>query len=233
MSSGRTTQNATAMKPAALTHRVAVDIGGTFTDLAWYNGASAVIFEKVLSTSPHFAGGVHQSLAKAGIDMAHALHFVHGSTVAVNAVIQKTGARTALITTEGFQDVYEIGRANRPDTYNLFFEKPRPLVPATLRFGVRERMNAAGAVIRPLDLASAGRAIRKLRAAQVEAVAVCLLHAYANPAHEIALGKMLRRALPQVYVTLAHEILREYRAHLYRGSELLCWSRGEPLSQAD
>jgi len=202
------------MQPNTLTHRVAVDIGGTFTDLAWYDSASgAVTYEKVLSTSPHFADGVHQSLAKVGIDMAQALHFVHGSTVAVNAVIQKSGARTALITTEGFEDVYEIGRANRPDTFNLFFEKPAPLVPATLRFGVRERMNAGGAVVRPLDLASARRVIRKLLAAQVEAVAVCLLHAYANPAHEIALGKMLRRALPKVYVTLAHEILREYREY--------------------
>jgi N-methylhydantoinase A len=202
------------MKPVALTHRGAVDIGGTFTDLAWYDGTSrGVKFEKVLSTSPHFADGVHQSLAKAGVDMAQAAHFVHGSTVAVNAVIQKTGARTALITTEGFEDVYEIGRANRPDTYNLFFEKPRPLVPATLRFGVRERMNATGAVVRPLDLTSARRAIRKLRMAKVDAVAVCLLHAYANPAHEIALGEMLRRALPDVYVTLAHEILREYREY--------------------
>jgi N-methylhydantoinase A len=202
------------MKPVALAHRVAVDIGGTFTDLAWYDsGSGAVKFEKVLSTSPHFADGVHQSLAKAGVDVAQALHFVHGSTVAVNAVIQKTGARTALVTTEGFEDVYEIGRANRPDTYNLFFEKPRPLVPATLRFGVRERMNATGAVVRPLDLASARRAIRKLRAAKVDAVAVCLLHAYANPAHEIALGEMLRKALPDVYITLAHEILREYREY--------------------
>lgn len=214
MSSGRKVRNATAMKPDALMHRVAVDIGGTFTDLAWYNGASgAVTFEKVLSTAPHFADGVHHSLAKVGIEMAHTLHFVHGSTVAVNAVIQRTGARTALITTEGFEDVYEIGRANRPDTFNLFFEKPQPLVPATLRFGVRERMNVAGAVERPLDLASARRVIRNLKASQVEAVAVCLLHAYANPTHEIALGKMLRRALPQVYVTLAHEILREYREY--------------------
>jgi N-methylhydantoinase A len=202
------------MKSVALTHRVAVDIGGTFTDLAWYNGASgAVTFEKVLSTSPNFADGVHQSLTKANVDMARTLHFVHGSTIAVNAVIQKTGSRTALITTKGFEDVYEIGRANRPDTYNLFFEKPRPLVPATLRFGVRERMNSAGAVVTPLDLAGARRAIRKLVAAKVDAVAVCLLHAYANPTHEITLGKMLRRALPKAYITLAHEILREYREY--------------------
>ena len=193
-------------------HRVAVDIGGTFTDLAWYDATSdAVKFDKVLSTPPHFADGVHQALAKAKVVMAQALHFVHGSTVAVNAVIQKTGARTALVTTDGFTDVYEIGRANRPDTYNLFFQKPQPLVPATLRFGVRERMNAKGEVVRALDRASVRTVIRQLRVKKVDAVAVCLLHAYANPAHEIALGELLRAALPDAYITLSHEILREYR----------------------
>ena len=194
--------------------RVAVDIGGTFTDLAWYDKATnAVTFEKVLSTPPRFADGVHQILAKGGVDMEQVLHFVHGSTVAVNAVIQRQGARTALIATEGFSDIYEIGRANRPDTYNLFFEKPHLLIPATLRFGVRERMNAAGKVITPISLASVRAAIAKLRAAKVEAVAVCLLHSYANPAHEIAVGKLLRQLLPDAFVTLSHEILREYREY--------------------
>ena len=194
--------------------RVAVDIGGTFTDLAWYDKATnAVTFEKVLSTPPRFADGVHQILEKGGVDMEQVLHFVHGSTVAVNAVIQRQGARTALIATEGFSDIYEIGRANRPDTYNLFFEKPHLLVPATLRFGVRERMNAAGKVITPISLSSVRAAIAKLRAAKVEAVAVCLLHSYSNPAHEIAVGKLLRQLLPDAFVTLSHEILREYREY--------------------
>jgi N-methylhydantoinase A len=194
--------------------RVAVDIGGTFTDLAWHDPATnTVAFEKVLSTPPRFAEGVHQILAKGGVDMSEVLHFVHGSTVAVNAVIQKRGAKTGLIATEGFSDIYEIGRANRPDTYNLFFEKAPLLVPATLRFGVRERMDAAGNVVTPISAASVKAAIRKLRAAKVEAVAVCLLHSYANPAHEIAVGELLRKLMPKAFVTLSHEILREYREY--------------------
>ena len=196
------------------TQRVAVDIGGTFTDLAWHDRATNTVqFGKVLSTPPHFAEGVHRILAKGGVDMGEVLHFVHGSTVAVNAVIQRRGARTGLITTEGFTDIYEIGRANRPDTYNLFFEKPHLLVPATLRFGVRERIDPTGAVVTRLSIASVKAAIRKLRAAKVEAVAVCLLHSYANPAHEIAVGELLRKLMPDVFTTLSHEILREYREY--------------------
>lgn len=194
--------------------RVAVDIGGTFTDLAWYDETDGTLrFEKVLSTPPHFAEGVHRSLATAKVSIDRTRHFVHGSTVAVNAVIQHTGARTGLVSTEGFSDVYEIGRANRPDTYNLFFEKPKPLVPATLRVSVVERMDASGTMITALDMRSARTAIRKLKDCGVEAVAVCLLHAYANPAHEIALGALIAKMMPGVFVTLSHQVLREYREY--------------------
>jgi len=201
-------------KDVSLDVRVAVDIGGTFTDLACYDGATRVVrFEKALSTPSSLGDAVLECLTKGEVDLERAGQLVHGSTVAVNAVIQKRGARTALVTTAGFTDVYEIGRANRPDTYNLFFEKPAPLVPATLRFGVRERVAADGRVLVPLDLAGAKRVAAALRTANVEAVAVCLLHAYANPAHERAVGKLLRKALPGVFVSLSHEILREYREY--------------------
>ncbi len=214
------------------TKRVAVDIGGTFTDLAWHDRkTNTVEFGKVLSTPPHFAEGVHQILAESGIDMGEVLHFVHGSTVAVNAVIQRRGARTALITTEGFTDIYEIGRANRPDTYNLFFEKPHLLVPATLRFGVHERMDASGSVVTPIRIASIKAAIRKLRAARVEAVAVCLLHSYANPAHEIAVGELLRKLMPDVFTTLSHEILREYREYERTSTTILNCYVGPDVSR--
>ena len=197
-----------------LSVRVAVDIGGTFTDLAWYDEASdAVGFGKALSTPRALVEGVQTCLAKGGVEPPRVRHLIHGSTVAINAVIQKTGARTALITTEGFRDVYEIGRANRPDTYNLYFERPIPLVPRTLRLEVRERMSAGGEGVIPLDLRSARAAVRHLRQARVEAVAVCFLHAWANPDHERQMGELLRRDLPQVFVTLSHEILREFREY--------------------
>ncbi|MEO7403020.1 MAG: hydantoinase/oxoprolinase family protein, partial [Burkholderiales bacterium] len=194
--------------------RAAIDIGGTFTDLASYDGATrSVRFEKALSTPDSLGDAVLECFAKGEVDIARMEHFIHGSTVAINAVIQKTGGRTALVTTEGFVDLYEIGRTNRPDTYNLFFEKPVPLVPATLRFAVKERMTAEGKVHAPLTATSLNAVVRALRVAKVEAVAVCLLHAYANPAHEIAVGKRLRKEFPKLFVTLSHEILREYREY--------------------
>jgi N-methylhydantoinase A len=194
--------------------RIAVDIGGTFTDLAWYDGVSAAVgFGKALSTPRALVEGVQACLAKGRVEPARMLHLIHGSTVAINAVIQKTGARTALVTTEGFGDVYEIGRANRPDTYNLFFEKPVPLVPRTLRLEVRERLSARGEVMAPFDVRSARAAVARLERARVEAVAVCFLHAYANPEHERQMGELVRRELPGVFVTLSHEILREFREY--------------------
>ena len=143
--------------------RVAVDIGGTFTDLVSYDARDHVVrFEKSLSTPEALQSAVMTCFEKAQVDIARLEHFIHGSTVAINAVIQKTGARTALVTTEGFTDVYEVGRTNRPDTYNLFFEKTQPLVPGTLRFGVTERMTAAGKAHTPLSEAQRQQAVSDL-----------------------------------------------------------------------
>ncbi len=196
------------------TLRTAIDIGGTFTDLASYDVLTrSVRFEKALSTPAALGDGVLECFDKGSIDPAAMEQFIHGSTVAINAIIQKTGARTALVTTEGFTDVYEIGRANRPDTYNLFFEKPAPLVPATLRFGVRERIAPGGKVLIALAPAAITKVVKQIKAKNVQAVAVCLLHAYANPKHEAAIGRAIRSALPDIYVTVSHEILREYREY--------------------
>ncbi len=192
--------------------RAAVDIGGTFTDFAGYDERTrSVRFEKILSTPGRLADAVQACFRMGEVDLEQLEQFIHGSTVAINAVIQKAGARTALVTTEGFTDVYEIARANRPDTYNLHFAKPAPLVPANLRFGIGERLDASGRVIRRLQQTEIGRIVAALEDAEVDAVAVCLLHSYANPAHEEKLGKALRKALPSTYVTLSHEVLREYR----------------------
>lgn len=199
---------------AARGKRAAIDIGGTFTDFASYDaGTKSVRFEKTLSTPARLADGVSTCFGLGEVDLATLQQFIHGSTVAINAVIQKTGARTALVTTTGFTDIYEIARANRPDTYNLFFVKPEPLVAADLRFGVAERLDAGGRVLTSLTETEIKRVVSALVDAGVEAVAVCLLHSYANPAHEIRLGKALRHALPRVYVTLSHEVLREYREY--------------------
>jgi N-methylhydantoinase A len=193
--------------------RIAIDIGGTFTDLAALDELGHIHRSKSLTTPDDLARGIQDCLNAAKIDVASATFFVHGSTVTINAVLERTGARTGLITTQGFRDVYEIGRGNRPEGYNLFFKRPVPLVPRDLRLEVDERLYATGEVLRPLDERSATKTIAELKAAAVESVAVCLLHAYANPVHERRLGELLRREFPDAYVSLSHEILREFREY--------------------
>jgi len=193
--------------------RIAVDIGGTFTDLVAADEHGQVSRSKALTTPDDLARGIQECLRGANIDVAGASFFVHGSTVAINAVLERKGARTGLITTQGFRDVYEIGRGNRPEGYNLFFKRPVPLVPRDLRLEVDERLYATGEVLRPLDEQSAAATIGALRAAGVESVAVCLLHAYANAAHEQRLGELLRQQFSEAYVSLSHEILREFREY--------------------
>ena len=193
--------------------RIAVDIGGTFTDLVAVDDHGEVHRSKALTTSDDLARGIEDCLRHAGIDVAAANFFVHGSTVTINTVLERKGARTGLITTKGFRDVYEIGRGNRPEGYNLFFKRPVPLVPRDLRLEVDERLYATGEVLTPLDEESAASTIAALKAAAVESVAVCLLHSYANPVHEKRLGELLRERFPEAYVSLSHEILREFREY--------------------
>jgi len=193
--------------------RIAVDIGGTFTDLVAVDDQGRIYRSKSLTTPDDLARGIHDCLQGANIEVAGASFFVHGSTITINAVLERKGARTGLITTKGFRDVYEIGRGNRPEGYNLFFKRPVPLVPRDLRLEVDERLYATGEVLQRLKEDSATVAIDTLRAAGVESVAVCLLHAYANAEHERRLGDLLRAQFSECYVSLSHEILREFREY--------------------
>ncbi|MGA7485513.1 MAG: hydantoinase/oxoprolinase family protein, partial [Xanthobacteraceae bacterium] len=191
---------------------VGIDIGGTFTDLVGYQ-AGAIVTSKCATVPADPTEGAAEALRIAGCDVAAMDELLHGSTIAINTVLERRGARTALITTAGFRDVYAIGRGNRPDAFNLFFHRPRPLVPRELTFEVAERMNAAGEVLVPLEPAAVESLAHRLLALGVEAVAVCFLHSYANPAHEAAAGAVLRRGFPALFVTLSHEILREFREY--------------------
>jgi N-methylhydantoinase A len=193
--------------------RIAVDIGGTFTDLVAVDDDGRVYSSKSLTTPDDLARGIQDCLSHAKIDVSGASFFVHGSTVTINAVLEHKGAKTGLITTKGFRDVYEIGRGNRPEGYNLFFKRPVPLVPRDLRLEVDERLYATGEMLTPLDERSAAATIAALKAAGVDSIAVCLLHAYANPVHEKRVGELLREQFPQSYVSLSHEILREFREY--------------------
>ena len=193
--------------------RIAVDIGGTFTDLVAIDDQGQIYRSKSLTTPDDLARGIQDCLTAAKIQVSQASFFVHGSTVTINAVLEHKGARTGLITTKGFRDVYEIGRGNRPEGYNLFFKRPVPLVSRDLRLEVDERLYASGEVLKALDEGSASAAIKALKAAGVESVAVCLLHSYSNPAHEERLGHLLRGQFPEAYVSLSHQILREFREY--------------------
>jgi len=210
--------------------RIAVDIGGTFTDLVAVDDDGRVHRSKTLTTPDDLARGIQDCLSAAKIDVSQATFFVHGSTITINAVLERKGARTGLITTKGFRDVYEIGRGNRPEGYNLFFKRPVPLVPRDLRLEVDERLYAAGEVLKPLDEQSASESIGALKAAGVESVAVCLLHSYANPVHEERLGQLVRQQFPEAYVSLSHEILREFREY-ERTSTTVLNSYVEPIVQ--
>ncbi len=150
-------------------------------------------------------------MEKAGTDYALAGLFLHGSTIAVNTILERTGARTALVTTEGFRDVYEIGRINRPDSYNLYFQKHEPLVERALRFEVSERVLADGEVLVPLDEAAVEALGDRLARLGIEATAILFLHCYKNAAHEARAKAILERQCPEMFVSASHELSQEYR----------------------
>ena len=192
--------------------RIAVDIGGTFTDLACFDEVTGEIsFGKALSTHGELVAGIQNTLDGAGIDLSNGYLFLHGSTIAINTLLERSGAKTALLITEGFRDIYEIGRVNRPDAYNLFFSKHEPLVPRSLRYEVSERLRADGSLHKPLDEAAVRQLARELKAKHIEAVAVLLLHSYRNPDHERRVKAILQEELPGAFVTASHELSQEYR----------------------
>ena len=168
-------------------------------------------FGKTLSTPDRLADGINAAVARAGTDYASAGLFVHGSTIAINTILERTGARTALITTEGFRDVYEIGRINRPDSYNLFFQKHEPLVERALRFEVAERVLADGEVLVTLDEAAVEALTARLDRLGIEATAILFLHCYKNPAHEARAKAILETRCPAMFVSASHELSQEYR----------------------
>jgi N-methylhydantoinase A len=199
--------------------RVAIDVGGTFTDLVALDDSGGGIRRiKVPSTPQAPERAVLHALERLTQDVdPAAIRFVgHASTVATNALLGQVGLdlpRVALLTTEGFRDVLEIGRQNRAELYNLMVRRPEPLVPRALRFGVRERMLPDGSVFVPLDPAWLHTVCEELAGADVAAVAVCYLHSYVNPAHERATGAALQERLPDVVVALSSELDPEYREY--------------------
>src|SRR5581483_3117064 len=200
-----------AAESAPARSRIGVDVGGTFTDLvAVVNGELRVA--KVPSTTSDQSVGVLSALDGVGVDGGDVAVFAHGTTVATNALLERRGARTALLTTDGFRDVLEIARQARPSLYDLTISPPAPLVPRELRFTVRERVDPDGEQV-PLDEAGLADAIEALRAADVDAVAVCFLFSFLDPSHERQAASALRAALPRVRVSSSSEVLPEFREY--------------------
>jgi N-methylhydantoinase A len=191
--------------------RAGVDIGGTFTDIVLLGDRGERYTKKVSSTVDDYARaiteGLSQLLAEIGGEARDVAELLHGTTVASNAILEHKGAKTSLITTKGFRDVLEIRNLRMPRLYDMSWTKPPPLVPRRLRVEVDERVNALGGIDRPLDEASVERAVRFLVDESVEAIAVCLLHSYLNPAHELRVKEIVTRLAPKVTLCVSAEVL--------------------------
>ena len=198
-------------------YRVGVDIGGTFTDIVFLASDGQVLARKVASTPDDYSravlDGINSGVKELGIAPGAVSEVSHGFTVATNAIIENKGAHTALITTEGFRDILELRRNRVPRLYDLYYEKPPPLVKRQLRLEVRERLNYQGEVLHPLETADVDRAVDLILKENVESVAVCLLHSYANPDHERYIGDVLRQRIPQAIITLSSELLPEMKEY--------------------
>ncbi len=197
--------------------RVGVDIGGTFTDIVLLKADGSLATRKIPSTVDDYARaiavGIEELLRETLVPSSAISDVRHGTTVATNALLEGKGARTALVTTEGFRDVLELRRIRIPALYDLAYRKPPPLVPRRRRYEVVERVDPRGRVLTELDPASVATAIEDIGTAGADAVAVCLLHSYANPAHEHAVAEEIRERLPDVYVTCSADILPEIREY--------------------
>src|SRR5215467_1294108 len=198
-----------------MTFRLGVDVGGTFTDLVLVGPDGRALTRKVLSSTANYAeailSGTRALLADAGLGPEAIAEVIHGTTVATNAIVERRGARTGLITTAGFRDLLEIGRLRLARLYYLNFERPASLVRRRWRREVRGRLNYRGEVLTPLDGASVHAALDRLLEEGVESIAVCLLHAWANGEHERAVGAIVRERAPGLALTLSSEILPEMR----------------------
>src|SRR5215813_8030392 len=186
--------------------RLAADIGGTFTDVAAFDAATGQLkLGKALSTPHHLVEGITAGVEKAGTAYADAGLFLHGSTIAINTILERTGAKTALIITEGFRDIYEIGRINRPDAYNLFFRKHVPLVERALSFEARERVLADGGIDIPLDESEIAALGKRLDMLGVEATAILFLNCYRNAGHEARAKALIEANHPAMFVSASQE----------------------------
>ena len=194
-----------------MSYAVAIDIGGTFTDLvAFDHETQNVIYAKSPTTYDNLVRGVLECCAKAKVRAGEATMVNHGTTLVINSLIERKGAKTALVTSKGFRDILEIARGNRPDPFDLYYQREEPLIPRELRFEVPERMGSRGDVVEPLDMPALKKLAGELGELGVESVAVFFMNSYINPAHEERAHALLKELLPNVYVTFSTDLTREW-----------------------
>lgn len=193
--------------------RVGVDIGGTFTDLVALDNSRRMLIAKTPSVPGDYSAGVINALNEVVDDYSNIDLFINGTTAPLNAFLERKGARSALITTRGFGDVYVIRRSNRSRMYDLHYAHPEPLIPRRFTFEVEERLNARGEVVTPLNEADLDAILPELRKSGIESVAICFLHSYINPEHERIAAEFFRREAPDLFVTPSFEICREWREY--------------------
>ncbi|MBA7573807.1 Acetophenone carboxylase gamma subunit [subsurface metagenome] len=194
--------------------RIAVDIGGTFTDIVYINeDTMQIVVDKTRSTPQDIGRAVLEAIKKIKVDMSEVKLFIHGTTVGINTIVQRKGARVGLITTKGFTDVLEMTRGDKKELYDYMWRKPKPLVPRHLRLGISERTNHLGEIIEKVDEKEVKEIIKKLKENGVEAIAVCLLHSYANPENEQRVGEIVREVWPEATLALSHLVAREIREY--------------------
>jgi len=194
--------------------RIAVDIGGTFTDIVYIDEETMQIrVDKVRSTPDDIGQAVLDAIMKIKVDLSEVTLFIHGTTAGINTIVQRKGSRVGLITTSGFTDVLEMTRGNRKELYDYMWKKPKPLVPRYLRLGIDERTNHLGEITKKLDEKEAKETVKKLEENGIEAIAVCLLHSYANPENEQRVGDIIREVWPEATFALSHLIAREIREY--------------------
>ncbi len=193
--------------------RAATDIGGTFTDLVYVDDQGNIGINKSSTTPQAFEEGVLNVLNESKIDQSSIEMFIHGTTVVINTLTERKGAKVGLITTKGFRDVLEIARGNRPDLFNVQYQKPAPFVERYLRQEVTERLNYKGEVVTPLDMNEVDAIVDRFKAEKVEAIAISFLHSYENSDHEEKVAERIRELWPQVSLSLSSEITKEFREY--------------------
>ncbi|MEH7523180.1 hydantoinase/oxoprolinase family protein [Bacillus sp. JJ1503] len=193
--------------------RVATDIGGTFTDLVYVDEQGRFGVAKSHTTPPNFEQGVIDVISKSEVDQEAITTFIHGTTVIINALTEKKGVKTGLITTKGFRDVLEIARGNRPDLFNVRYKKPEPFVERALRKEVEQRLNYKGEILTPLNSDQVKEIIEYFKREEVEAIAVAYLHSYVNPIHEQKTVELIKELWPEIAVTASHETTKEWREY--------------------